>query len=87
MFVSSRIFSGFFDSTPAIDIDRHDALLFTDERPDMSDESILLCVPGAYSSTDNDIIGHYSVGGKRKGISDRRYTTFHLDRNTHFQQA
>lgn len=77
--------AGFFDSTPEINIGPNDELVFTTERPDEDDKSILLCVPAAFSTADG-IIGHYSVGGVRQGNADFRYTTIHLNRGTHFQQ-
>ena len=80
-------FTGFLDGTPTIEVERGQNICFTDQRPDLNDPEILLCVPAAFSSEDGRIIGHYSTGQGRKGITNYSYTTINLDNNTHFQQA
>lgn len=80
-------FSGMADSKPTIAVADGCEIYFTDKRPDQADEKILLCVPAAYTTGKGAIIGHYSTGGRRKGASDYRFTTIHLDRGSHFQQA
>lgn len=80
------LFAGFFDNTNTIELAKEQSIYFTDERPNSSDSDIIVCIPAAYSSKEG-IIGHYSTGKGRKGASDYRYTTIHLDGNTHFQQA
>lgn len=76
-------FSGIFDATPQISIDTSDMIIFTDKRPSIDDENIMLCIPAAYSGEEG-IIGHYSTGNGRQGKSDFRYTTITLDCKTHF---
>lgn len=80
-------FAGAFDRTPTIVVERDCSIVFTNEPPNEEDENILLCVPAAYSTDDGHIIGHYSLEGKRKGVSDYRYTTIRLDGGSCFQQA
>ena len=83
----AAFFTGVLDRTPNLPIELNSSIVFTNERPDEDNEDILLCVPAAYSTDDGNIIGHYSVGGKRKGSADYRYTTIHLEHGTHFQQV
>lgn len=83
----AAFFAGMFDRTPTIAVERDCWLVFTTNQPSDADENMTLCVPAAYSTDDGHIIGHYSTGGKRKGTADYRYTTIHLDQDTHFQQA
>jgi|GEM_PF-7070597 hypothetical protein len=83
----SAFILGMMNSTPIIPIDKGSSIVFTNERPDESDESVLVCVPAAYSTDGGEIIGHYSLGGKRRGSADYRFTTIHLDCGTCFQQA
>lgn len=80
-------FSGIVDDTATISVPDDCSIYFTDSRPDKDNEDIVLCVPAAYTSEDGNIIGHYSTGGKRNGITDYGYTTIHLDHGTYFQQA
>ena len=79
-------FGGLLDKTSIIPIDEGYHIEFTDSRPESSDSSVVLCVPAAFSDA-NGIIGHYSTGKGRKGITQKGYTTIKLDNNTHFQQA
>lgn len=83
---SGLFFSGFIDNSPIITVNKGKKLIFTDKRPIINNPNILLCVPAAYSD-ESGIIGHYSTGQGRKGTSDYRYTTIHLNNNTYFQQA
>lgn len=79
-------FSGAFDHTPKISVGGNEKIIFTDRLPSTDDKNVIACFPAAYSGSDG-IIGHYSVGTGRRGKSDYRYTTIHLDNNTCFQQA
>lgn len=83
---AALFFAGVLDDTSVIPIDKSCTMLFTDERPDAADTNIVVCIPAAFSG-ENGIIGHYSTGKGRKGTTDYRYTTIHLDGKTHFQQA
>ena len=82
----SLFFTGFLDRTPTIEVEKGQKICFTDQRPNMNDTKILLCIPAAFSG-EGGIIGHYSTGNGRKGNTNYGYTTIHLDNNTHFQQA
>ena len=83
---AALFFAGVLDDKSVIPIDKSCTLLFTDERPDVADTNIVVCVPAAFSDK-NGIVGHYSTGNGRTGTTDYRYTTIHLDGKTHFQQA
>ena len=82
----SLFLAGVMDDTSVIPIDNNCIMLFTDERPDVADTNIVVCIPAAFSDK-NGIVGHYSTGKGRTGTTDYRYTTIHLDGKTHFQQA
>lgn len=86
LLVAGLYFSGLLDATPRICIRQDEKIIFTDKMPSADDGNVMLCVPAAYSE-DTGIVGHYSTGKGRRGISDYRYTTIHLDDATHFQQA
>ena len=77
---------GIFDDKSTITVGEGEKILFTNQRPNSSDPNIIGCFPAAYTG-ENGIIGHYSTGKKREGISDYRYATINLDGNTHFQQV
>lgn len=85
-FVSAIFFCGLADSRPLIVADNGEKLFFTDTRPDINDTTIVACFPAAYSD-GKGIVGHYSTGNGRRGVSDYRYTTIHLSDHTYFQQA
>lgn len=88
--ITGAFFAGILDRKPKIEIAKDDKIIFTDKRPSKrpskTDENVIICVPAAFSSEDG-IIGHYSVGTGRQGSTNRQYTTIRLDNKTHFQQA
>lgn len=78
--------SGIVDEKPTIILTDDEEIRFTDKRPKSADSSVIVAIPAAYSC-DFGIIGHYSIGNGRLGITDKRYTTIRLDHNSYFQQA
>lgn len=80
------LFSGFIDNTPVIEIKPDEHIIFTDTKPDKNDPNIVACIPAAFTNNDGKIVGHYCIHTSRQGISDKRFTTVHLDEGTYFQQ-